>query len=421
MKIYTRKGDDGTTGLLYGGRVPKDAAAPTAYGSVDEAQAAIGVARAEVLAAPDESPGELADILVGLERGTSGCSWPSWPPTRAPRQAHRRPEPGHRRRWSTALEVLIDEVSGQLRRRPPSSSSRARPGWRRSSTWPAPSCAEPSATPSPRPPPTRPVLPYLNRLSDLLWTLARWQEGTSLTTRSPLGAREKGTTMPIEFELGIATCPPSASVVGVGGRPPTRSATCPTGSTCRPTTWRPGLHRQVGQTFAVPGRDGGPATLVVGLGPARASSDPPCSAGPAAPSPAPPVATRSSPSACSTPIAEPGPATGRGRRPWPRASCGGSYRFTTYKSAPEVDAARPRAGGRGRRRRPAPARPRSPSGPASPAAWPWPATWSTRPAATSPREAGRGGRRDRRAGGPRRRRCSTRTASSRPAWAACSG
>ena len=47
MKIYTRKGDDGTTGLLYGGRVRKDGPAPTAYGAVDEAQAALGVARAE--------------------------------------------------------------------------------------------------------------------------------------------------------------------------------------------------------------------------------------------------------------------------------------------------------------------------------------------------------------------------------------
>ena len=43
MKIYTRRGDDGTTGLLHGGRVPKTSPRPTAYGSVDEAQAAIGV------------------------------------------------------------------------------------------------------------------------------------------------------------------------------------------------------------------------------------------------------------------------------------------------------------------------------------------------------------------------------------------
>src|ERR1043166_8331300 len=47
VKIYTRKGDDGTTALLYGGRVPKDSPAPTAYGDVDEAQAFLGLARAQ--------------------------------------------------------------------------------------------------------------------------------------------------------------------------------------------------------------------------------------------------------------------------------------------------------------------------------------------------------------------------------------
>jgi cob(I)alamin adenosyltransferase len=42
LKIYTRKGDDGTTGLYYGGRVQKNDPAPAAYGDVDEAQSAIG-------------------------------------------------------------------------------------------------------------------------------------------------------------------------------------------------------------------------------------------------------------------------------------------------------------------------------------------------------------------------------------------
>jgi cob(I)alamin adenosyltransferase len=46
VKIYTRKGDDGTTGLWYGGRVPKYAGRPEAYGSVDEAASALGLARA---------------------------------------------------------------------------------------------------------------------------------------------------------------------------------------------------------------------------------------------------------------------------------------------------------------------------------------------------------------------------------------
>jgi cob(I)alamin adenosyltransferase len=46
VKIYTRKGDDGTTGLWYGGRVPKHDGRPEAYGSVDEAASALGVCRA---------------------------------------------------------------------------------------------------------------------------------------------------------------------------------------------------------------------------------------------------------------------------------------------------------------------------------------------------------------------------------------
>lgn len=46
--VATGRGDDGTTGLLYGGRVPKDDPRTEAYGTVDEAVAALGVARAEL-------------------------------------------------------------------------------------------------------------------------------------------------------------------------------------------------------------------------------------------------------------------------------------------------------------------------------------------------------------------------------------
>jgi len=46
MRIYTKKGDDGTTGLFYGGRVSKSDLGPEAYGTVDEAVSALGVARA---------------------------------------------------------------------------------------------------------------------------------------------------------------------------------------------------------------------------------------------------------------------------------------------------------------------------------------------------------------------------------------
>ena len=46
-RIYTKTGDGGTTGLLYGGRVPKDSWRIELNGTIDEAQSAIGVARAE--------------------------------------------------------------------------------------------------------------------------------------------------------------------------------------------------------------------------------------------------------------------------------------------------------------------------------------------------------------------------------------
>jgi cob(I)alamin adenosyltransferase len=49
MKIYTKTGDDGTTGLWGGLRVAKDSLRVEAYGSVDETNAAIGVARASGL------------------------------------------------------------------------------------------------------------------------------------------------------------------------------------------------------------------------------------------------------------------------------------------------------------------------------------------------------------------------------------
>src|SRR5271154_1906662 len=45
MKLYTKTGDDGTTGLFGGGRVPKASARVEAYGTVDETNAFIGVAR----------------------------------------------------------------------------------------------------------------------------------------------------------------------------------------------------------------------------------------------------------------------------------------------------------------------------------------------------------------------------------------
>ena len=65
MKIYTRKGDDGSTSLWYGGRVLKHDPRTEAYGSVDEANSALGVARA--LCAADDA--EVAADLLALQNG----------------------------------------------------------------------------------------------------------------------------------------------------------------------------------------------------------------------------------------------------------------------------------------------------------------------------------------------------------------
>lgn len=69
MRIYTRKGDDGTTGLLFGGdRVSKADLRTDAYGTTDEAVSALGLARAAIGPATDRSEARLADLVLRLQR-----------------------------------------------------------------------------------------------------------------------------------------------------------------------------------------------------------------------------------------------------------------------------------------------------------------------------------------------------------------
>jgi cob(I)alamin adenosyltransferase len=69
VKIYTRKGDDGTTSLWYGGRKPKYDARIEAYGAVDEAGSALGVARS--LCGPDDA--EVHDDVLRLQSELFVC------------------------------------------------------------------------------------------------------------------------------------------------------------------------------------------------------------------------------------------------------------------------------------------------------------------------------------------------------------
>ncbi len=66
-KVYTRKGDDGTTQLLFAGkdRVAKSSLRVCAYGETDEAVAALGLARFEAI---DDGQADVADIVLQLQR-----------------------------------------------------------------------------------------------------------------------------------------------------------------------------------------------------------------------------------------------------------------------------------------------------------------------------------------------------------------
>ena len=62
MNIYTRAGDGGETGLLFGGRVPKTDIRTETYGAADHAVSAMGLARAM------SSDSRVGDILLDVQR-----------------------------------------------------------------------------------------------------------------------------------------------------------------------------------------------------------------------------------------------------------------------------------------------------------------------------------------------------------------
>jgi cob(I)alamin adenosyltransferase len=69
MRIYTRKGDTGTTGLLFGGeRVSKASLRTDAYGGTDEAVSALGLARAAIGSQTDRTEARLAALILRLQR-----------------------------------------------------------------------------------------------------------------------------------------------------------------------------------------------------------------------------------------------------------------------------------------------------------------------------------------------------------------
>ena len=68
-KVATGKGDEGTTGLLFGGdRISKDDVRTEAYGTVDEATAALGMARAELIGLSGAGIAALDETILSIQR-----------------------------------------------------------------------------------------------------------------------------------------------------------------------------------------------------------------------------------------------------------------------------------------------------------------------------------------------------------------
>jgi cob(I)alamin adenosyltransferase len=176
VSISTKRGDDGTTGLLHGGRVRKDSARIEINGAIDEAQAALGLARAEVRGSG------LDDELAGLERGL----WVV--------MAEVATAPRHRHKLVAGATLVTGEmVDGLDRRVHELEASKAMP-----SGFVVPGQSRPGAALDLARTVVRraerravalrigegsQVVPYLNRLSDLCWLLARSTEQEHLKAR----------------------------------------------------------------------------------------------------------------------------------------------------------------------------------------------------------------------------------------------
>ena len=104
-RVYTRSGDDGTTALGRGGRLPKDALRVQCYGTVDEINSAVGAARAA--GAPAEVDADLAGVQNDLFHLGADLCVPE-----AEKAAH--PGPRIEERHVRALESLIDRWNAEL-------------------------------------------------------------------------------------------------------------------------------------------------------------------------------------------------------------------------------------------------------------------------------------------------------------------
>ena len=191
--VATKRGDDGTTGLLYGGpRVDKDDPRTEAFGTIDEAVAALGVARADLgvklqYGTLPEGLAGLGELILRLQRelfivaaelATTPDAWPRLVDDETRVSAA----------MVLGLETLLTETEAAItmphefvvpgETRPSASLELARTIIRRAERR-ATTLDRAGQVPGPH------VLPYLNRLADLVWVLARAAEQAEARSATP--------------------------------------------------------------------------------------------------------------------------------------------------------------------------------------------------------------------------------------------
>jgi cob(I)alamin adenosyltransferase len=208
--VATRKGDDGTTGLLYGGqRIAKDDLRTEAYGTIDEAVAALGLARAQLglkdrLGVLSVGFGELPALILRIQRElfVAAAELATNP------EAWDRLEDG-RTRVSEAMVEGIEAVLRDLEAHiemphefvvpgeTPTSAALelARTVLRRAERR-AVTLGREGLIPGPH------LLPYLNRTADLLWVLARAAEQAEARSATPSRPDRRRRVAAIERSTG---------------------------------------------------------------------------------------------------------------------------------------------------------------------------------------------------------------------------
>lgn len=171
-KIYTRTGDAGDTGLVGGKRVSKDSPRIWAYGTVDELNSVIGLARAFNGEKPSTAGRKIDAVLARIQNElfNLGAELATLPQDMSPGM------PRAEKKHIVALEKLMDELNrdvGPLREfilpggsKTAAALHQARTICRRAERF----CVRLAANEAIG----EHVVPYLNRLSDALFVLARW-------------------------------------------------------------------------------------------------------------------------------------------------------------------------------------------------------------------------------------------------------